>query len=128
MKKSTLFYIWGGLYGLIALLSLIPAPSTALRVVLVLLSLGFFVPPVLLRLQKDPKTTKALLRISTCSLCATFLLLLLNILTFAAPAWVGNVLYYLLLLVGVPGVACGSYGLGLFLWACLLFACLPKKK
>ena len=127
MKKSTLFYIWGGLYGLCALLSLIPAPAAALKVLLVLLSIGFFVPPVLLRLQNDPKTNKTLLLISTCSLCATFLFLLLNILTFAAPVWVGNVLYYLLLLVSVPGVAWGSYGLSLFLWSCLLFACLKKK-
>ena len=110
-----------------ALLSLIPTPSTALRVVLVVLSLAFCVPPVLLRLKKDPKITQLLLRISAISLGASFLLLLLNIVTFAAPAWVGNLLYCLLLFASVPGVALGSYGLSLFLWACLLFTCIKKK-
>ena len=128
MKKSTLFYIWGGIYTLCVLLSLIPAPSVALKAVLWVLAVGFFVPPVLLRLQKEEKTTRLLFWLCVGVLAATFLLLLLNIVTFAAPTWVGNLLYYILLLVSVPAAACGSYGLSLFLWACLLFSCWKRKK
>ena len=129
MKKSTLYYIWAVLYALCALLSLISTPSAALKAVMVVLSLAFFVPPVLLRLQKEEKTRRQLLLISTVSLTATFVLMLINIFAaIAAPETVGVLLHYLLAFVSVPMVCCGSYALSLFLWACLLFSCLKGRK
>lgn len=129
MKKSTLFYIWAVLYALCGLLSLISAPSAPLKAVMVVLSLAFFVPPVLLRLQKDEKTNRQLLLISTISLASTVVLMLVNIFAaIAAPETVGILLHYLLVFVSVPMTCCGSYALSLFLWACLLFSCLKGRK
>ena len=129
MKKNTLLYIWAGMYVLCGLLSLISAPSAPLRVVMVVLSLAFFAPPVLLRIQNEEKTNRLVRLISAISLAATFLMLLINILaSLAATEIVGNALHYLLLAVSVPGVCCGSYGLSLFLWACLLFSTLKGRK
>ena len=129
MKKSTLYYIWAVLYALCALLSLIPTPSTALKAVLVVLSLVFFVPPLVLRLQKDKKTNRILLLISTISLAATVVLMLVNIFAaIAAPETLGILLHYALVFVSVPMTCCGSYALSLFLWACLLFSCLKDRK
>ena len=128
MKKTVLFWIWGGLYLLCALLSLVANPSTPLFVVRVIFSVLFFLPPLLLRLQKDKQVNRILFWISLGSLAVTFLMLLLNIVTFAAPLWVGNLLYYVLLFLSVPAICCGSYALSLFLWACLLYGCLIRDK
>ena len=128
MKKSVLFYIWGGAYLVCALLSLVAKPSAPLQVVRTILSFLFFLPPLLLRLQKEENTNRILFWISLGSVVLTFLTLLLNIVTFAAPAWVGVLLYYVLLFLSVPAICCGSYALSLFLWVCLMYACLPKRK
>jgi hypothetical protein len=129
MKKSTLFFAWAGLYLACALLSLISAPSGGLKVILVLLSLLFFVPPLLLRLQNDPKTNRLLFYISLCSLVLTFLALLVSILSALGSTEVlGLIMHYVLLVVGVPGKALGSIAASLFIWACLLFSCLKGRK
>ena len=129
MKKSTLYYIWAVLYALCALLSLISTPSAPLKAVMVVLGIAFFVPPVLLRLQKEEKTRRQLLIISTVSLAATFVLLLANIFAaVAATETLGILLHYVLVFVSVPMSCFGSYALSLFLWACLLFSCLKGRK
>lgn len=129
MKKSTLYYIWAGIYALCALLSLLPNRAPALQVILTLLSLGMFVPPLLLLLQKDKKTTRVLLWISAGALGLSFLFLLITILTAVVlPKVLGTILHYLLFLVSMPAAACNSYALGLFLWGCVLFGCLTVMK
>ena len=129
MKKSTLYYIWAVLYAMCALLSLIATPSAALKAVMVVLGIAFFVPPLLLRLRKEQQTNRQLLLISTISLTATVALLLVNIFAaIAAPETVGILLHYGLVFVSVPMHCCGSYALSLFLWACLLFSCLKGRK
>jgi len=130
MKKSTLYYIWGGAYALCALLSLIGKPSAVLQVVMTLFSLGFFVPPAVLLVQafqnEDLKTVKLLRLISLFSLGLTVLLFLLNIFSMGwSEAW-GNFLYYALVFLSVPMVCSGHYALSLFLWACLLFSTFLK--
>lgn len=129
MKKSTLLYAWAGLYLVCALLSLISAPSEGLKVILIMLSLLFFVPPLLLRLQNDPKTNRLLFFISLISLLLTFIALLASILSaLGSTETMGLIMHYVLLVVGVPGKALGSTAASLFLWACLLFSCLKDRK
>ena len=129
MKKSTLYYIWAVLYALCALLSLISTPSAALKAVMVVLGIAFFVPPLLLRLQNDPKTNRLLFFISLISLLLTFIALLASILSaLGSTETMGLIMHYVLLVVGVPGKALGSTAASLFLWACLLFSCLKGRK
>lgn len=132
MKNSALYYIWGGLAVLCALLGLIPTPSGALAVVMTMLSVGFFVPPAWLLIDAYKtgcqKTLKTLRLISIISLGATLLLFVANILAVLAPEALGNVLYFLLAILSVPMVCSGHYVLSLFLWACILICSLPKKK
>jgi hypothetical protein len=126
MKKSTLYYIWLGFFGLCFGLSLIPTPSEALSVVLKILSVGFFVPPAVLLVQAklagDQKTVKILRIISGLSLGLTLAFIIFNIMAMASPEWVGNLLHYALIFVSVPMQGLGSWALSLFLWACLLFS------
>lgn len=132
MKKYTLYYIWAGLAVLCALLGLIPTPTGALAVVMTVLSVGFFVPPAWLLVEAlktgDEKTVKQLRLLSILSLSLTVVLFIANILSMAAPEAVGNVLYFLLSILSVPMVCSGHWALSLFLWACILFCTLPKKK
>lgn len=132
MKKSTLYYIWGGAYALCGLLSLIGKPSAVLQVVMTLFSLGFFVPPVALLVkafqEQDTKTVKLLRLISILSLGLTVLVFLLNILSMGWSEAMGNFLYYTLVFLSVPMVCSGHYALSLFLWACLMFSTFLKFK
>lgn len=132
MKKSTLYYIWGGAYALCALLSLIGKPSAVLQVVMTLFSLGFFVPPAVLLVkafqEQDTKTVKLLRLISILSLGLTVLVFLLNILSMGWSEAMGNFLYYTLVFLSVPMVCSGHYALSLFLWACLMFSTFLKFK
>lgn len=132
MKKSTLYYIWGGAYALCGLLSLIGKPSAVLQVVMTLFSLGFFVPPAALLVkafqEQDTKTVKLLRLISILSLGLTVLVFLLNILSMGWSEAMGNFLYYTLVFLSVPMVCSGHYALSLFLWACLMFSTFLKFK
>ena len=132
MKKSTLYYIWGGAYALCGLLSLIGKPSAVLQVVMTLFSLGFFVPPAVLLVkafqEQDTKTVKLLRLISILSLGLTVLVFLLNILSMGWSEAMGNFLYYTLVFLSVPMVCSGHYALSLFLWACLMFSTFLKFK
>nr|MBQ8245421.1 hypothetical protein [Oscillospiraceae bacterium] len=131
MKNKTLYYIWAGLYALCFGLSLISAPSGALQVVMTVLSIAFFLPPVCLLVnayqEQDAKTVKTIRLLSILSLGLTVLLFLLNILSMAGSEILGNILYYVLVFFSVPMVCCGSYALSLFLWACVLFSTFFKK-
>ena len=125
MKKTIFFSLWVGLYILCALLGLIPSPGGALRVVMTVLSVLFFLPPTLLFLESkktgDKKTLKLLRLLSILSLGGTLLLFVFNILAVAWPEALGNALYVLLNFVSAPMVCSGYYVISLFLWACLLF-------
>ena len=132
MKNTALYYIWAGLYALCFGLSLIPTPSAPLQVVMTVLSFAFFVPPVWLLVnafrENDQKTLKLVRLLSILSLSLTFLLFVLNILSLGWSEGVGTFLHYALVFLSVPMVCSGSYALGLFLWACLLFSTFVKIK
>ena len=132
MKKNTLFALWGAGYLLCVLLGFIHEPTGALRVLLSLFSLAFFVPGFLLlydSLQKgDRKTRKTIRLISAASLVLTLLALIGNFLSVLSSAFMGNVLYVLLVFVSAPMVASGYWVASMFLWACLLIGSFLKGK
>ena len=132
-NKNTPYYIvWAVMYLLCALLSFLPEPHRSLKGLMTLLSLAFFVPPALLlyRSIKDRAagTVQLLLWLSVGSLVLTFVLLLLNFLSFGATQAAGSMVYWLLVLVSVPMVCSGAWVLSLFLWALLLMVCLKYRK
>lgn len=132
MKKTALYCIWVGLYVLCALFGFLPSPKGALKIVMTVLSVLFFLPPALLfwdaRKDGDQKTLKLLRLLSAISLGATVVLFVINIVSMIWPEGVGNALHVLLNLVSVPMFCSGHYALSLFLWACLLLCTLHKKK
>lgn len=127
-KTKKLWLAWGGLYLLCAGFSFLPEPGTGVSGLLLLLSLGFFVPPVLLAVYGLKKSNRALLKIlrnlSLVSLGLTLLLIVLNFLAVeASQAW-GTVLYWILILVSCPMICSQVWVVSLFGWAVVLMASL----
>ena len=132
MKKQVLFGLWAGLFSLCAALGFIPDPQGAVRTVLTLAAVSVFVPPAVL-LYRASKTgdrrTLALIRnLSAASLGCTVILLILNFLSVRSSEDLGNFLHGVLVVVSSPMVCSGSWGLSLFLWACLLMVSIQNLK
>ena len=132
MKNSVLYALWGGLYILCAGLGFIPEPAGAGSMVMTLLALAFFVPPAVLLYRGhrdgDRKPLCLIRNLSAVSLGMTFLVLILNFLSIAGSETMGNILYYLLILVSSPMVCSQQWFLSMFLWACLLMGSLSILK
>ena len=133
MKNNKPYYLaWGGLYALCAGLSFLPDPQGALKGLLTVLSVAFFVPPAVILYRavqaKKWKTVHLLGYLSGTSLVLTFVFLVLNFLSFGASEVAGNMIYWLLLLVSVPMICSHAWVLSLFLWAVLLMVCLKYRK
>ena len=128
MKKSTLFALWGGMFILCAGLGFIPEPEGTVATVLRLVSVGAFVPPLVLlyraQRRRDKVTLKLIGSLSALSLSLTLLLILLNFLSAAGPEWMGKLLHAVLVIISSPMIASGNWALSLFLWACLLMTSL----
>lgn len=132
MKKQYLFALWGGLFVLCAALGFIPAPGSALKILMLLLSLVFFVPAGLL-LQLCSKTgdrnTALLIRnLAAASLILTAVLIMANFFSALGSALLGNILHSILIIVSSPMVCSGYWALSLFLWACLMIGAIKILK
>ncbi|MBR4864748.1 MAG: hypothetical protein IKU07_09235 [Oscillospiraceae bacterium] len=130
MKKTFLYWLWGFFYLLCAFISNVESPSASQSVALTCLSLVFFIPPVILLVdaykKKEEKTIRLLRLLAILSLSLTVLALIANIAAVGASDTWGTVLYQVLIFASVPMVCSQHYVLSMFLWACLLFATLPK--
>ena len=128
MKKKVLYALWGGMFILCAALGFIPEPAGAVRGLLLVLSLLFFLPPVLLICQagreKDGAALKLIRNLSALSLGLTLVLMVLNILCAAGSEVLGSILNSVLVIVSSPMICSGQWALSLFLWACLLMGSL----
>ena len=118
--------IWAGMYLLCAVLGFLPPQEGGNRIMLVIFAVLFFAPPAwLLWLSyrnNDLPTLKLLRLLSAVSLGGTLVLIVLNFLSVLWPGWLGDVLYFLLVILSVP-MACSQYWvLSLGLWAALLWA------
>ncbi|MBE6976858.1 MAG: hypothetical protein E7439_06680 [Ruminococcaceae bacterium] len=132
MTNQRLYAIWAFAYGACAALSFVPNPTGVIFVLLLIISLAFFVPGAMLlhrAVQKnDKRTIKQIRNISLLSLGLTLLMLVLTVLLWNTPDWVGMVLHWLLVLVSVPMVCSQVWVVPLFGWACMLMVCLDKGK
>lgn len=132
MKEKLLYIFWAGLYVICTVLGFIPNVSGGVQLLLLFAAVGFFVPAFWLlldaRQQKNLGRIKLIRILSICSLGATLILLVANILSVTASRAVGNVLHILLVIFSTP-MFCGQYWLvSLFLWAVLLMLTLKKTK
>ena len=132
MNRKMLFALWGGLFIVCGLIGFIPEPAGAARVALTLLAFAFFLPPAYLlwqaKKENDDRTRLLVRNISALSLGLTLVLLVLNFLSVFAGAFLGDLMYYMLVMVSSPMICSGNWALSLFLWACLLMASLKKRK
>ena len=136
LNKYILFALWAGMYVLCAVLGFLPPQEGGNRVLLVVMALLFFLPPALVIyrcwLDKDKKMLRLLRLIALAVLIATVTVLVLNLLSVAlilimpesAALVVGDILYYLLILVSNPMICGQSWGIGLIGWAALLWSCI----
>ena len=124
MKKHYLFALWGGLFTLCAALGFIPAPGTALKILLTLLSVAFFIPGALLlhlsAKSGDRSMAELVRNLAAASLVFTLLLIVANFFSALGGETLGNILYSVLVIVSAPMVCSGYWALSLFLWACLM--------
>lgn len=132
MNKKALFALWGGFYALCAGLGFIPAPEGAVKILLVVLAAGSFIPPLMLvygyNTKKDRQTLLLIRNLSALWLVLTTLLIVLNFMSATAPTNLGNLLYSVLVIVSSPMI-CGQYWvMSLFGWAYVMFAAMAQLK
>ena len=132
MKKQVLFGLWAAAFSVCAVLGFIPSPEGGVRTLLTLAALTVFFPPAVLiwdALRAGDRRTLALIRnLSAASLLLTVVLLIGNFLSVRGSEGLGNFLYIMLTVVSSPMICSGSWGLSLFLWACLLMVTLKHLK
>lgn len=122
MSRKNWYLLWAALFVICALCGFIPHPVGAMRAVLTILGLLFFVPGFVLLRGKNSRDKKMIFGLSVVSLSVTLLLLILNFVSLAWPLWAGNLIYALLVVFAAPMVCTGPWVLSLFLWACLMIA------
>ncbi len=125
MNKTILYIVWAGMFLLCAVLGFVPEPEGFTLVMMIFLGLSFFVAPYLLLWKswqdKDKDTLRRIGLLALLSLGLSFLLMVANLLSVLAPTWVGNVLYWALVILGTPMMCSRVAMLSLLLWAGLLF-------
>ena len=126
MNKKLLFTLWGVLFALCAGLGFVSQPGTALKVLMNLLSFGFFALGGWIlwqaRERKDMATVALVRALSLASLVVTLVLLVANFLSVFTPEWVGNLLHHMLVMVSSPMFCAPNWAVSLFFWACLMVA------
>lgn len=132
MNQKRYFALWGGLFALCAGLGFFSEPDGLLKAVMVLLSLGFFVPGFLLlrdaRQRGDRDVIKLIRNLAALSLLSTVILLIANFMSVMAGEILGTMLYYVLIIVSAPMI-CGQYwAVSLFLWAALMLSAVKELK
>ena len=128
MNAKWLWALWAVLFSLCAGLGFIPEPEGALNIVMILLSVVFFLPPWLLLRSADLAAAKLIRNLSAMSLGLTLVLLILSFVTAFSSENLGQVLHYVLVIVSSPMICSGHWAMSLFLWACLLMASLRRSK
>ena len=128
MAKKSLYIGWAALFAVCAGLGFLPEPAGAAKVLCIIFALACFVPPALIVYlgwkEKDKETLRLVRNLAIGSLVVTLLMLIGNFLTLAAPEWVGNVLYAVLVMVSSPMVCGQIWIISLLLWAALMWTCI----
>ena len=130
MKKSYIYAIWGVLYCICVGLGFVPNPAGFGKVLLVLTSLIFFLPPFYLlwqaRKEKCRRTVLVLRLLSGGILILSLVLLVLNFMSVNWGVQAGLTMYVLLVMFTAPMVCSQYWALSLFLWACILMVSLKR--
>ena len=130
MKEKLLYLNWACLFVMCVGFGTIVQRSVAGHIILMLLSLIFFVPGIILVYDGLKSGNKKMLRrvriISLTSLFLTLSMIILNILLVRASEAVGNALNDILIVVSAPMFCCYWRGIGPFLWACLFISSFPR--
>ena len=133
-KPKKLWIVWAILYGICTGLSFFITAPGIFSGAMTVLSIGFFIPGLLLILEGKKRGDAVLLKkvrlVCLLSLGLTTLAVVLNFFSAnGSQAW-GIAAYWFLLLVSTPMVCGQIWVISLFLWACLLMgsiACLKRK-
>ena len=121
-----LYFSWGILYALSAVLGLVQDPSEIQKLLMLIFSLTFFVPGFLLLYNAiQSGNRKGVLTVRLISL-ASLVLTTGGLVAMLLSAGMGSevatdVTYYVLAVVSVPMLCSQIWVVSLFLWACLLF-------
>ena len=126
MKKKGLFILWGVLFAACAGLGFVPRPEGALKWLLGILGLLFFVPPMLLLArakESGDRAVAALVRnLAIASLALTLVALVGNVLSLLGGVTLGNVLNAVLAIVSTPMFCSQVWAMSIFCWAFLMIA------
>jgi len=128
MKRKAIYVLWAVLFILCAAFGFIPEPEGLTANALTLLSVAFFIPPVLLLFRAEKHNILLIRNLSALSLGLTLVLLIANFLTAFSSETLGSILHYVLIIVSCPMICSGHWALSLFLWACLLTASLRQLR
>ena len=132
MIRKLLFALWAVLFSLCAGLGFIPEPEGLMTAVLTGISILSFLPRwiLLYRAVKSGSIADILLirNLSALSLGMTLAALIANFITAFASETIGQILYYILIIVSSPMVCSGHWAMRLFLWACLLMVSLKQLR
>ncbi len=124
MNTLSYYTVWAGLFILCAGLGFIPEPQGFLKFLMMILSIGFFLPPAFLlrhaRKRGEKHTMETVRNLALGSLVLTFVLIIANFLSLMASEAVGNALYVILTIVSAPMICAQYWVVSLFLWACLM--------
>ncbi|MCD7858801.1 MAG: hypothetical protein LUH51_01330 [Firmicutes bacterium] len=127
MKERNCFISWGVLYVVCVVLGFCAGvESEPLAVFSVLMSLAFFVPPLVLVFTAARRGLRLLRNLSLASLGLTLALLVASILSIGTSTEVGDFLYGVLIVVSAPMIAARAWVLSLFAWAVLLMLSLDR--
>ena len=132
MSNKYLYILWAALYVLCAGLGFITEPGPALRLLMIILSVALFLPPLVLNHRSakagDRRTLQLVRNLAAGWLALTSVLLILNFISVLGSEILGHLLFRLLTIVSSPLVCSGNWALTLFLWAYVLFDSLAKLK
>ena len=128
MTTKSLYIIWGVLFALCAGLGFLPEPEGLDKGICMVMAALFFAPPAAIVYRswkkKDREAIRLVRNLSLGSLALTLIALVANVLTLAAPIWVGDLLYAFLVIVSAPMVCSQVWVVSLVLWAALMWTCI----
>lgn len=134
LKYKPLYWIWGVLFALTALLGLLfpGVEDTAGKAVLMAITVSFFLPPWLILVKAKGENNCHHIRIvrylSIASLAATLVFFCAAILSVRFSEIVGSIVHILMTVICAPLVCSNFYALPMFGWATLLVGSFAKKK
>lgn len=119
---------WVGMFLVCAILGFVPNPQGGNKWLLIFFAAVFFLPPALLVWQgirhQDKKLLRLIRNLSAISLAVTLVTLVANMFSVLGSVTLGNILYYILVVVSTPMICMQYWVWSLLAWAILLWVCI----